>query len=1535
MRKGACKTIRLNNQQVSPANQAQPDTLMTKTMKIHCSRLRHGAAMLIICGATALAYAAGSSGDQDWLAKADATLRDDARRPPVEVFGLKSSQSGISFDYRVRRMPEASQVSVALAVPVDVRVTSSTADHLLAIPLGYAGLISDSAPTTTQSLEVSLDTDELGWVRGTRVLAVRMPTMAAQLSTSKIYGGHVKLQFADKEPPVTTGPVTQLRPPCGSLLRTLERLVSNPQDISRFAASDDSRIPGRMSVPEWVPTTATVNLRIPVSETQLYRVTGRDLQSSGVAIDKISPDSIHLMLDGAEQSLYTVAKGPTIKPDDSFIFQGFQNPSPYSEVNDYWLLTGGPGGGKRMATLVAADKASTAAESFRDQALVEEDKRILTRNDQQFLTILGYRWVGDQLDTSSPVTMHFDLPGLVQSNLPASAKLRVYAESWVADRGILIEVKLNDGQKLAFPMSSPQNDEFRFEIPVRELRETSNTLTVQLTDNPGRPAPAMSPDVRQAQLEIYFDNMEIEYPHAYKAQNGKLLFTSPAKVLREGMTTGPQTRDYAVSGAEGSSLLFDITTSTPLVINAVREGDKLRFTATEDDKRKYVLAKEDGIAHAQLMPAAPAVDLRSSSNRADYIIIAYPDFMAAMEPFVAARRADGHQVALVSVREVYNQFACGQETPEAIRRFVQFAARHWQGSEQEMPATFVLLVGDCTSAYRNQFRNGVINYVPTLSSDPNAIEHDRFASDQWYATAFGDDLLADVFVGRFSVNNTVDLQTVVDKNLEYGRGASGPWRNTLAFVADHSDFEKPVERVMESLPERFFLKRIFLSEQPWVDNYYFPAEVAEAKRAKVSPITTTLIRDMFNTGASLVTYFGHGSPNVWSSERVWFGGNSENSDNRMLTNRDKLAFIINMTCNSGAIDYPMPLWNVCISEDFMRTPNGGAIGCYVPSGPGVTSQHERFALELNRAYLQEGIRPLMGAFTLANWRYILDKNPTALVRMFVFLGDPALRLSIPDDGTSVSTTTTVRPGGGQVEINEAGTGTAQAFYQRTNEHGTFSAGPIQTVSGGHVRLDIEDKPGSRPTVAIMTQAAPTTGSAAASLGVPLDVPPRFRVDAASVETTGVETAGDARVVARLVYDGRAALTSATLVLLSGGGTAAGTASVERLLPGDARTITFNTRPAPGITHYTIAEQFAAGRQPLSGLNDIVSVQPFASGTSSPAEVDTSTLSINYSAAGNVLTAQVSFRVYNVSDAPLPDMKTMLVSADGASVSGMAMLPPLKPGDGATALVTMNIPETAPANQSVFIKFDPLQAVAGSTRWSRFPLTVGRGQLPHLAIPSGGVTPSNISPSDGDTVFFDVTVENRGKTPARFVNVDAFDDTTSGSPRLESRVSAPLESQPIDAASSTTFHMRWDPFRNSGMRALRFVARPVGGWPTESDQDSSRTVQLHVRSKYKLRAFSRGIAPLTQEEKMLKQIRFVAHVQNDGESPARGVKVVFYATPQRTPANMLGSVVLDEVPANGSAEATLTYKLKPGEEHRTFRPTIEAFLKGSLQRVVGQ
>src|SRR5690606_7082782 len=99
----------------------------------------------------------------------------------------------------------------------------------------------------------------------------------------------------------------------------------------------------------------------------------------------------------------------------------------------------------------------------------------------------------------------------------------------------------------------------------------------------------------------------------------------------------------------------------------------------------------------------------------DYLIIAHELFLEEIQRFAQFRESLGNTVTVVDVQHIYDQFDAGHSGPLAIKDFISYASTHWQGTDKADAATYVLLVGDSTSSYRDNFRNDVINYVPTIT----------------------------------------------------------------------------------------------------------------------------------------------------------------------------------------------------------------------------------------------------------------------------------------------------------------------------------------------------------------------------------------------------------------------------------------------------------------------------------------------------------------------------------------------------------------------------------------------------------------------------------------------------------------------------------------------------------------------------------------------------------------------------------------------------------------------------------------------------
>ncbi|MCX7964626.1 MAG: C25 family cysteine peptidase [Candidatus Sumerlaea chitinivorans] len=940
--------------------------------------------------------------EPEWIAEAAELCRQRLAEPDARVVRTNASAQELLVEFEVVRVPSDGMVRIPLVIPRG-EITSFT---LLQIVRG-GSTITDEA--TLKSVLCSVE--ELGYVRAFRIARLKVRVGEPPFRLPTIERGTVSIRFAPAPPNRDPNAIRfwqQNR--VGIFRRLLNQFVANPQDLERYIVIPESAIPSSVSQPAPPPEAiarSPFRMRIPIEVDGIYQISGADLESSGVVGSWIDPRHIRLLLRGKDVPLlYLPADGTPanqLRPGDRLVFYGRANPSPFTLRNIYWLIYDPENKHPQMQAARQPEETEPAdtAAAFFEKHLIETDSKVLTRSDQ-FLSILGYRWVWQQLEPNKPFRVEFDLPGLAPVATDLPGVLNLYVHSFPSDSSATVQLRINDVAVGTFSVRNLSDDRKTFKIRSSALREHGNRAEITLLSSSPTPN-------RAEQAEIYLDNLELWYRRLYQWDGSAFTFHSPDTGISS--TSATRTWEYVIGGIpRGEELVvLDVTETHPLVVkHRVQEKSPgnavLQVRAIETGLRQYVAMPVKAIPSAPLLPeGGETTNLRAPNVKADYIIIAYRDFLAPLTPLVRELEKAGHHVLVVDVQSVYDQFADGEETPEAIKRFLDYAARHYEGSAMHPPASYVLLVGDATSAYRNEFRNHVINYVPTyrMATTPGGAE--QWASDHWYTTFFGKDDLADAFIGRLSVNNVRDLENIVAKLVEYrcqprSEWQRQDWTRSVAFIADHSEFSEPVNRVMETVPPSLNTEKLSLDEEPWEDNFYYPKEIAEAKKAKVSPEMTRKIRDLFNRGAAVVSYFGHGSPNIWSTQRIWFGGDSENSDNLMLRNRDRLPFIMNMTCNSGAIDYPMPRWNICISEDFLRVPNGGAIACYVPSGPGMTLFHEQFSKEINRALFAEQTEPVVPALTLAGWRYILQEGYTNLVRMFIYLGDPALSLHLLQSG---------------------------------------------------------------------------------------------------------------------------------------------------------------------------------------------------------------------------------------------------------------------------------------------------------------------------------------------------------------------------------------------------------------------------------------------------------------------------------------------------------------------------------------------------------
>jgi gingipain R len=180
------------------------------------------------------------------------------------------------------------------------------------------------------------------------------------------------------------------------------------------------------------------------------------------------------------------------------------------------------------------------------------------------------------------------------------------------------------------------------------------------------------------------------------------------------------------------------------------------------------------------------------------------------------------------------------------------------------------------------------------------------ATDPNLGCIVGGDAYPDLIVGRFSANTANDITVQVNKSITYEQTpeTGATWYSSAIGIAsnqgvgdDNEDDDVHIQNIYDNKLNPF----TYDTHTP----IYDPSANATAVAAAV------------NDGASIINYCGHGSMTSWVSS-----GFSNNHVN-MLTNEDRLPFIISVACVNGAFDD-----GECFAEAWLKKENGGAIGMF-------------------------------------------------------------------------------------------------------------------------------------------------------------------------------------------------------------------------------------------------------------------------------------------------------------------------------------------------------------------------------------------------------------------------------------------------------------------------------------------------------------------------------------------------------------------------------------------------------------------------------
>jgi len=754
-------------------------------------------------------------------------------------------------------------------------------------------------------------------------------------------------------------------------------------------------------------------IKLKVNLDKVYKITYDDLVSYGIDPSSINPQNIRIFGNGGgmlpesnaadtpddliENAIYVKGESDGhFDTDDYILFYG-QSPVKWSydsitkifkhSINSYsddtyYFLTYDQGAGKRIQTQSSSTLSpNVIVTKFNDYAYHEKDSVNLIRS--------GREWYGEYFDAVNSYSFGFNMPGIdqtvksiVRTNIAArgltNTKFTIYAAGSVDTLNVL-----------AIP-GSVTADFARFSEDTFSFYPagTNCNITISKTTN-GNTG--------------WLNFVEINTIR-------NLNYCGPQMLFRDVTSVGNgNLAEYRLNSADSTLTIWDIT--APFTIKKqdyVLNGELLHFRLPADLLHQFIVFGNSGFSTPQFVEKVLNQNLHSQGP-VDMIIIAHPNFLTQANRLAAIHADhDNFSVLVVTPQEIYNEFSSGSQDVSAIRNFVRMI--YERSSAINRSPRYLLLFGSGSYDYKDHFTQKT-DLVPAYESYNSLLATASYVTDDFYGLmdynegfyANGD---LDIGIGRLPARTVTDAKVLVDKiegylNKTYSHSElngctpfteeiSGDWRNKVCFVADDEDNNlhigqaEELANTLDTANDNFNINKIYLDAYVQITNSNGPS-YPDAQKA---------LNKQVQDGALVINYTGHGGETGWTAEKVM-----ELSDINSWTNIASLPAFVTATCEFSRFDDPE---RVSAGEMVLLSARGGGIALLTTTR--VAFSNSNFSL--NKSICKYAFKKQVGEYEHLGDIIRLSKvenGSIVNIRNFVLLGDPALKLSYPENDVVTTT----------------------------------------------------------------------------------------------------------------------------------------------------------------------------------------------------------------------------------------------------------------------------------------------------------------------------------------------------------------------------------------------------------------------------------------------------------------------------------------------------------------------------------------------------
>lgn len=744
--------------------------------------------------------------------------------------------------------------------------------------------------------------------------------------------------------------------------------------------------------------------RFYVEKSGAYKITKSFLQSLGINTSSINPAKIKIYGHGGrmaplsnnvsypmdpEENAIQVVGEEDGKFDDAdyivFYAEGMDNWSDENKTHlnvyadrAYYYITVDGANGKRMLPLSQpTGTATTLFTTYDDYAFHETDQVNIGR--------LGRIWYGESFSIDNSQEFTFSFPNQASATQPqlkvhvggnsvVTTNFKIYANGQLAGQ-------LNLGALT--PNGSVLVSDSTLSTPIAGA--TSYTIKLDY-DNGAIPT-----------SKAYLDYISI------KAKSNLAGYGKQFRFQNDASATGSGVAEYQISNAGALNQVWDITD----IYNASKLENtqtSLSFKSNLGVLRKYIavdfndlytpLKENNTRVPNQNLKGTVFLNSQGAFEDIDYLIVC-PSFLNAQAQRLADfhRNYSGLNTKVINLETIYAEFCTGKQDIGAIRNFVKYVYQN--ASSPAARVKYLNLFGDASYDFKDRISNNT-NIVPIFHATSGITSGESsFASDDFFTMmdtnegslefgGYGNG--SDIAVGRMIVSTSQQADEMVDKVIDYYDLKSyGSWRNNYVCIADDADSpsDASLQARQNSLADIIYQQKPFINYKKILLDSYQQQTSAGGDRY---PQVNDEIQNAFEKGALVFNYLGHGGEDGLTGERIW-----DKFDGSNFNNRYRYPLFITITCEFSRFDNPL---RPTAGEYTYWNPKGGAVSMITTIrsiGQGNAEIFNDNLAEHLFSYGSNTYPSIAEALRLAK----NDSNNNSSTRVVFYLGDPALKLAIP------------------------------------------------------------------------------------------------------------------------------------------------------------------------------------------------------------------------------------------------------------------------------------------------------------------------------------------------------------------------------------------------------------------------------------------------------------------------------------------------------------------------------------------------------------